>query len=70
MRPCAAFNGGSARVNGQVDSARQLAADNFVALLMRDENKVFLFLGSIYHSGLVWKLVRSLLDCVVFGRCA
>ena len=25
-------------------TARQLAADNFVALLMRDENKVFLFL--------------------------
>ena len=45
MRPCAAFNGGSAGVNGQVDSARQLAADNFVALLVRDENKVFLFLG-------------------------
>ena len=42
-RPCAAFNGGSARINAQVDSARQLAADNFVALLMLDDNKVFFF---------------------------
>ena len=32
--------------------------------------RVFLFfLVSVYHIGLVWTIVRSLLDCVVFGRC-
>ena len=40
--PYNAFNGWSAGINGQVDGARQLAAYNFVAFLMNDENKVFL----------------------------
>ena len=59
----------TARVNGQVDRARQLAADNFVALLMRDDNKVFFFFGGEASTTLGWcgQLVRSLLDCVVFG---